>query len=102
MCSGAAESISGSIRRALSGTRAVADFDVLCLQEVANNFPDPQLGASRGEDQFAELARLLPGFTSVPGVAVDAPVEGGGRRHFGNMILSRLPVGPVFRHLLPF
>ena len=26
----------------------------------------------------------------------------GQRRHFGNMILSRLPVGQVFRHLLPY
>ncbi len=99
-CRGVDKRVSPS--RIVSRARAVADFDVLCLQEVANNFPAPRLGGSRGENQFAELARLLPGYTPVPGVAVDVPAEGGGRRHFGNMILSRLPVGQVFRHLLPF
>jgi endonuclease/exonuclease/phosphatase family metal-dependent hydrolase len=88
--------------RIVGHAKAIADFDVLCLQEIANNYPDPRLGGSRGENQFAELARLLPGFVAVPGVAVDVPAEDGGRRHFGNMILSRLPVGPVFRHLLPY
>jgi endonuclease/exonuclease/phosphatase family metal-dependent hydrolase len=82
--------------------RAFADFDVLCLQEIANNFPDPRLPGSRGENQFAELATLLPGYQPVPGVAVDVPAEDGGRRHFGNMIFSRYPVGQVFRHLLPY
>ena len=33
----------------------------------------------------------------MPGVAVDHPAEDGARRHFGNMILSRLPVRQVFR-----
>ncbi len=88
--------------RIVKHARAFADFDVLCLQEVANNFPSPRLGGSRGENQFAELARLLPGYLPVPGIAVDVPGENGQRRHFGNMILSRLPVGQVFRHLLPY
>jgi endonuclease/exonuclease/phosphatase family metal-dependent hydrolase len=88
--------------RIVRHARAVADFDVLCVQEVANNFPDPLLAGSRGENQFAELARLLPGYLPVPGIAVDVPAAAGMRRHFGNMILSRLPVGQVFRHLLPY
>jgi endonuclease/exonuclease/phosphatase family metal-dependent hydrolase len=88
--------------RIVKHAKAIADFDVLCLQEVANNFPAPRLAGSRGENQFAELARLLPGYTPVPGVAVDVPGDNGGRRHFGNMILSRYPVEQVFRHLLPF
>jgi endonuclease/exonuclease/phosphatase family metal-dependent hydrolase len=88
--------------RIVKHARAIADFDVLCLQEIANNYPSPRLKGSRGENQFAELARLLPGYAAVPGVAVDVPAAGGGRRHFGNMILSRLPVGQVFRHLLPY
>ena len=87
--------------RIVRHAKALADFDVLCLQEIANNFPDPRLAGSRGENQFAELARLLPRYQPVPGVAVDVPAEGGGRRHFGNLIFSRLPVGQVFRHLLP-
>jgi len=88
--------------RIVRHARAMADFDVLCLQEIANNFPDPRLPGSRGENQFAELAKRLPRYQPVPGVAVDVPAEDGGRRHFGNMIFSRYPVGQVFRHLLPY
>jgi endonuclease/exonuclease/phosphatase family metal-dependent hydrolase len=88
--------------RIVRHAKAIADFDVLCLQEIANNYPDPLLPGSRGENQFAELARLLPGYMPVPGIAVDVPAGDGKRRHFGNMILSRLPVGQVFRHLLPY
>ena len=88
--------------RIVKHAQALADFDVLCLQEIANNFPDPRLAGSRGENQFDKLARGLPSHQPVPGVAVDVPAEGGGRRHFGNMIFSRLPVGQVFRHLLPY
>lgn len=88
--------------RIVRDARAMADFDVLCLQEIANNFPAPRLPGSRGENQFAALSHLLPGYQPVPGVAVDVPAEEGGRRHFGTMILSRYPVGQVFRHLLPY
>ena len=48
------------------------------------------------------LAALLPGYTAIAGVAVDQPGEGGTRRRFGNMILSRLPVLQAYRHLLPY
>src|SRR6478672_2460492 len=88
--------------RIVAQARRLADFDVLCLQEIADNYPDPRLGGNDGDDQFARLAELLPGFTAVPGVAVDQPGEGGRRRRFGNMILSRLPVRQVYRHLLPY
>ena len=87
--------------RIVDEARRLADFDVLCLQEIADNYPDPRLGGSAGEDQFARLATLLPAYESVPGVAVDQPGEGR-RRRFGNMILSRLPVRQVYRHLLPY
>jgi len=87
--------------RVIADAKRIADFDVLCLQEVADNFADPLLGGSRGEDQFALLASHLPGFTAVPGVAVDQ-IGDNGRRRFGNMILSRLPVLQAFRHLLPY
>ena len=88
--------------RIVAEARRIADFDVLCLQEIADNFPDPELGGSAGEDQFAMLAALLPGYTAIPGVAVDQPGRDGRRRRFGNMILSRLPVRQVYRHLLPY
>ena len=87
--------------RIVAEAKRIADFDVLCLQEIADNFPDPRLAGSAGENQFDELARLLPGYTAIPGVATDHPAENGRRRRFGNLILSRLPVKQVFRHLLP-
>jgi endonuclease/exonuclease/phosphatase family metal-dependent hydrolase len=86
--------------RIVAEARAFADFDVLCLQEVACNFP--ALQGSSGEDQFALIARLLPGYTAVRGVAVDTAGPGGARRTFGNMILSRLPVMQVLRLQLPW
>ena len=57
--------------RILYTLRELGDFDVICLQEVAVNFPG------------------LPG-------------SRGGRSQFGNAIFSRLPVGQVWRHLLPW
>ncbi|MEO8566669.1 MAG: endonuclease/exonuclease/phosphatase family protein [Betaproteobacteria bacterium] len=88
--------------RIVAHAKALGDFDVLCLQEIASNFPDPRLAGSRGENQFVEIARQLPDFTAVPGAIVDVPGDQDQRRHFGNLILSRLPVGQVYRHLLPF
>jgi len=85
--------------RIVEHARAIADFDVLCLQEVARNYPG--LEGSSGEDQFALLAALLPGFTAIEGVAVDVYADGR-RREFGNMILTRLPVTHVLRHSLPW
>src|SRR5215218_3961197 len=87
-------------QRIVEDARAFADFDVLCLQEVAANFP--ALKGSAGEDQFAALAAALPGFTAIPGIAVDVAAPGGTRRSFGNMILSRLPVRWAMRRLLPW
>ena len=88
--------------RIVDATRGMADFDLLCLQEVADNYPDPRLAGADDADQFTRLAQLLPGYTAVPAIAVDQPGEGGRRRRFGNMILSRLPVRQVYRHLLPY
>ena len=88
------------LARIVADARRIADFDVLCLQEVADNFPE--LKQSRGENQFAELAALLPGFQAIEGVAVDLPDGRGGRKRFGNMVLSRLPVGRVLRHAAPW
>lgn len=88
--------------RIVGEARRLADFDVLCLQEIADNYPDPRLGGNDSDDQFARLAQLLPGYAAIPGIAVDQPGDHGRRRHFGNMILSRLPVLQVYRHLLPY
>ena len=87
-------------QRIVDDARAVADFDVLGLQEVAANFAT--LKGSRGEDQFAVLAAALPGFTAIAGVAVDVVAPDRSRRTFGNMILSRLPVRWALRRVLPW
>src|SRR5690606_33799244 len=73
---------------------------LICLQEVAVNFPG--LPGSRGEDQVAELSAGLHGYTGIYGAAIDVPDGRGGRSQFGNVIFSRLPVGQVWRHLLPW
>ncbi|MBM6594830.1 endonuclease/exonuclease/phosphatase family protein [Microvirga pudoricolor] len=91
---------SHSLKRQIDDARGIADFDVLCLQEVADNFSD--LKNNPGGNGFAEIAALLPGFTPVEGVALDIPGAGGGRSRFGNMVLSRHPVAQVLRHTLPW
>ena len=94
--------LDGSVdpRRIVESARGFADFDVLCLQEVAINHP--ALAGGAGEDQAAVLSSLLPGYEPVFAAAVDAPGEHGVRRRFGNMIFSRYPVRQVFRHSLPW
>jgi endonuclease/exonuclease/phosphatase family metal-dependent hydrolase len=87
-------------KRIVEHARAMGDFDVLCVQEVARCYTG--LAGSRGEDQFRLLAGLLPGFTAIEGIAVDEHFGAGVRREFGNMILTRYPVIQVLRHLLPW
>jgi len=77
----------------------LADPDIACLQEVASNFVD--LPGSNGEDQPVALWHELPAYEPVVAWAVDIP-GAEGRKRFGNMILSRLPVGRVLRHSLPW
>ena len=86
--------------RIVSHARGLADFDVLCLQEVSAGYPE--LPGCDGSDQFAGLSARLPEYERVTGVATDTPHPSGHRRRFGNMIMSRLPIGAVFRHLLPW
>ncbi|MEO8202507.1 MAG: endonuclease/exonuclease/phosphatase family protein [Betaproteobacteria bacterium] len=80
--------------------KAFADPDVICFQEVAINYPS--LAGSTGEDQVDLLKAQFPGYTAVFGVAVEVPDDKGGRRQFGNLLLSRLPVRQSFRHTLPW
>jgi len=79
---------------------ALGAFDVICLQEVACDFPG--LPGSAGEDEMTLLAAGLPGYAPVFAPATDLPDNRGGRKLFGNALFSRLPVGQVFRHLLPW
>lgn len=89
-----------SPRRIVEGARALGDFDVLCLQEIAVNYP--RLAGNAGHDQPALLAQLLPGFQFFFGAAVDEFDEAGERRRFGNLIATRLPVAQVQHHPLPY
>jgi endonuclease/exonuclease/phosphatase family metal-dependent hydrolase len=75
------------------------DPDVICLQEVSVGFSD--LPGTKGEDQVAALESELPGYALFFAAAVDIPGPGG-RNRFGNVLASRLPVGRVLRHALPW
>lgn len=88
------------LQRIIETIHRLGDFDVICLQEVAINFPG--LPGSCGEDQVAEISRGFPGYTAIYGVGTDVPGRQGNRSLFGNVILSRFPVGQVWRHLLPW
>ncbi|MGV3571361.1 MAG: endonuclease/exonuclease/phosphatase family protein [Ramlibacter sp.] len=89
-----------SPRRIVEGARALGDFDVLCLQEIAVNYP--RLAGDAGHDQPALLAQLLPGFQLFFGAAVDEFDGDGARRRFGNLVATRLPVAQVQHHPLPY
>lgn len=76
------------------------DPDVLCLQEVAANHPGLPGGAAMNQPEW--LAGLFLGYEAAYGAGSDLPDGLGGRRQFGNLILSRRPILQVFRHLLPW
>ncbi|HET7549318.1 MAG TPA: endonuclease/exonuclease/phosphatase family protein [Usitatibacter sp.] len=88
------------LARIVETARRLADFDVLCVQEVADNFP--ALEGNDERDQFAELGRLLPGYARIQGYGVDLPGDDGRRRRFGNAIFSRYRVVAARRHALPW
>ncbi len=88
-----------SPQRIVDGACALGDFDVLCLQEVAQGFP--RLQGAPG-DQPAQLAALLPGFRCFFGAAVDTFAADGARQRFGNLVATRLPVAQVQHHALPW
>jgi len=77
------------------------DPDVICLQEVSVGFSDLP-GTKAAEDQVAALERELAGYAVFFAAAVDIPDPKGGRNRFGNVLASRLPVGRVLRHALPW
>jgi endonuclease/exonuclease/phosphatase family metal-dependent hydrolase len=89
------------LSRIVSTARELADFDVLCVQEVGDNFPE--LEDSGGADQFSELAELLlPEYRLYAAFGVDVSGEGGRRRRFGNAVITRYSALSVRRHSLPW
>jgi endonuclease/exonuclease/phosphatase family metal-dependent hydrolase len=85
--------------RIAAEARRLANPDVICLQEIARNFPE--MAGSAGEDQVLELMRHLEGYAGFFAPGVDLPGKKG-RRRFGNLVLTRLPAGRVLRHQLPW
>ncbi|MCT7316664.1 endonuclease/exonuclease/phosphatase family protein [Ralstonia sp. CHL-2022] len=88
-----------SLERQLMQARAMAEFDVLCLQEVTSGFSD--LPGRPDIDQWSELADALgSGYTIICGFALER--QNGTRvQRFGNAIATRLPVHYIRRHALP-
>ena len=88
-----------NLERVVGSLRDIADFDVLCLQEVSSGYMD--LPGLDGSNQFRTLAWLLPEYMAISGINMDTLGERG-RLLMGNMIFSRLPVSQVLRHALPW
>lgn len=88
------------VERVIRHAQSLCDFDVLCLQEVAIDYP--ALTGDAGFDQPARLQALLPGFEVFFAPAVDEQGRHGRRQRFGNLIATRLPVHQVQHHPLPW
>lgn len=87
------------LARQLAEARAMAEFDVLCLQEVTSGFGS--LPGHPGADQWGELADMLGvEYTLIGGFALERH-DGPHVQRFGNAIATRLPVLYVARHALP-
>lgn len=88
------------IERVLHKAREIADFDVLCMQEISVNYH--ALSGETPSDQVACVRAMLPGYEVFFGPAIDELSPCGTyRQQFGNLIVSRLPVRFVERILLP-
>ena len=88
------------VERIVAHARSMADFDVLCLQEVAVHYP--QLTGDAGFDQVARLRELLPEYEIVFGAAVTELGRQGQRQQFGNLIATRLPILQAQSYPLPY
>lgn len=88
------------LARTVRTLHAIADADVICLQEVTRGYSE--LAGEPGPDQVAELTALLPGYRILYAPAVDRFTMDGAPRQFGNLMATRLPLLEVFRHALPW
>ena len=90
------------LQRTVEQARRLADFDVICMQEITRGFG--ALPGGPGPDQFAELEQALSGYTVLDAIGADLPSLDGSprRRQFGNALATRLPVSLVIRHSLPW
>ena len=76
---------------------ALADCDVLCLQEIVNEGS----AAADAQDQLSRLRQLLPQWQIFFGAAVDRWTQGH-RQQWGNLIATRLSVLNVQHYPLPY
>ncbi len=89
------------IARVLKVAREMADFDALCLQEVAVNYTT--LTGTAQPNQPEIVKALLPGFEVFFSAAIDELSPCGTmRQQFGNLIATRLPVRQVQHTPLPY
>ena len=85
------------LARIADTARQMSDFDVLCLQEVSDGFAS--LKGNDGADQFEALARLLPGYQAVEGIAVDRFSSASGRQRFLDFVFVSADLAPGVRRL---
>ena len=92
--------LDGEVRpeRIVQTVQAMGECDVLCLQEIAINYPQLRGGAAH---QVEQLKALLPGWSVFFGAAVHEWTEAG-EQQFGNLIATRLPVLQVQHYPLPY
>lgn len=92
--------LDGEVRpeRIVQTVQAMGECDVLCLQEIAINYPQLRGGAAH---QVQQLQALLPGWSVFFGAAVHEWTEAG-EQQFGNLIATRLPVLQVQHYPLPY
>ena len=71
--------------RTAAEARRLADPDIACFQEIDSD----------------AILHAMPDYQSAWASGVDVPA-GSGRYRFGNVILTRFPVGRILRHSLPW
>ncbi|NCF09512.1 MAG: endonuclease [Gammaproteobacteria bacterium] len=90
------------LARTVQTINALADADIICLQEI-ERFDPPAGGATL--DQLDFLAQAFPAHVAVFGACLERASHNAAGNpcsyQFGNLVLSRLPVASVFRHPLP-
>ncbi len=89
-----------SLPRIIDTVLRLGPADVICLQEVATRFAG--LAGGHAEDGVEVFREAFPEYTLIEAPGIDVPAADGGRSRFGNLMLSRLPVGAVSIHRLPW
>ena len=88
-----------SPQRIVDGARAMADFDVLCLQEIAQGFDDMPARRATSRRSCRRCCRASSSSSAPRSTSSRAD---GRRQRFGNLIATRLPVAQVQHHALPW